>query len=173
MLENDRFILRAPELQDIDTLFNWENDQSIWYLSNTITPFSRFEMEQFILNGNHDIFTEKQFRFMIESKKDKALIGCIDIFDFDPQNSRLGIGILVDQKYRSQGWASEALDVLIDYSFHHLKVHQIYCNILLSNVNSMNLFKRKHFSEIGVKKEWVFHEGEYQDEVLLQLIRKN
>lgn len=173
MLENDRIVLRAPELSDLDTLYEWENDESIWYLSNNLTPFSRFEMEQFILNGNHDIYTDKQFRFMIELKNDQSLIGCIDLFDFDPHHSRVGVGILIDKAKREQGWASDALDLLIDYSILHLKLHQLYCNILSANVKSMNLFKRKHFSEIGVKKEWVFLEGEYQDEVLLQLILKN
>lgn len=173
MLENERLVLRAPELQDLEQMYQWENDQSIWYLSQTLLPFSRFDLEQFILQGNHDIYAEKQYRFMIESKNNNILIGCIDLFDFDPQNERVGVGILIDRQYRQQGWASEALDILIHYCFKQLKVHQLYCNILSSNINSMNLFKRKHFSEIGVKKEWVFHEGKYQDEILLQLIRKN
>jgi len=173
MLENDKILLRAPELNDLDVLFRWENDQSIWHLSQTLTPFSRFDLEQFILNNNRDIYIEKQFRFMIASKVDQSLVGCIDLFDFDPHNARLGIGILVDKKYRKEGWASSALDLLIDYCFQYLKVHQVYCNILSSNIISMQLFKRKHFAEIGVKKEWVFLEGKYHDEVLLQLIRKN
>lgn len=173
MLENEKIILRAPELQDIELLFQWENDQRIWHLSQTLIPYSRFDIEQFILQGNHDIYVEKQFRFMITSKEDQSLLGCVDLFDFDPHNSRVGIGILIDENHRQKGWASEALDVLIPYSFNQLKVHQLYCNVLLSNADSLNLFKRKHFSEIGVKKEWVFHEGKYQDEVLLQLIRKN
>ena len=173
MLENEKIILRAPELHDLELLFKWENDQRIWHLSQTLIPFSRFDIEQFILQGNHDIYMEKQFRFMITSKEDQSLLGCIDLFDFDPHNSRVGIGILIDEKHRQKGWASEALDVLIHYSFNQLKVHQLYCNVLSSNTESLNLFKRKHFSEIGVKKEWVFHEGKYQDEILLQLIRKN
>ena len=173
MLENEKIILRAPELSDLDTLFEWENDQSIWHLSQTLTPFSRFDLEQFILNNNHDIYAEKQLRFMMESKEDQSLVGCVDLFDFDPHNARVGIGILVDEKYRQEGWASTTLDLLMEYCFHHLKVHQVFCNILSSNNSSLHLFKRKHFVEIGVKKEWVFLQGEYHDEVLLQLIRKN
>lgn len=173
ILENENIILRAPELNDLDQLFKWENDQSIWYLSNTLVPFSRFDMEQFILQSNHDIYAEKQFRFMIESKKNAKLVGCIDLFDFDPKNERLGIGILIDENHRKQGYASESLDIIINYSFSHLRVHQLYCNILSSNISSMNLFKRKHFTEIGVKKDWAFIDGKYHDEVLLQIIRKN
>jgi len=170
-LSNNKITLRAPELQDIDSLYKWENDESIWYLSNTNLPFSRFDLEQFILNSNHDVFVEKQYRFMIEKNDSRELIGCVDLFEFDPKNKRVGVGILIDEKYRNQGFASVALDILIQYVFEQLDVHQIFCNILSSNAESLILFKRKQFSIIGVKRDWVFSVGKYHDEVLLQLIR--
>ena len=170
-LSSDKLILRAPELNDLDILYKWENDESIWYLSNTLIPFSRFDLEQFILQGNHDVFSDKQYRFMIEDKDSSELLGCIDLFDFDPANKRAGVGILVDEKHREKGIASQALDIFIDYAFEHLNVHQLYCNILSSNTNSLILFKRKQFSEIGVKKDWVFLDGKYHDEILFQLVK--
>jgi diamine N-acetyltransferase len=170
-LSNNNIELRAPELQDIDILYQWENDETIWYLSNTNIPFSRFDLEQFILNSNHDIYSEKQYRFMIVKTDDMKAMGCIDLFDFDPKNKRVGIGILIDEKYRNQGFATEALSLIIDYAFEQLDVHQLFCNILSSNAESLLLFKRKQFSEIGVKKDWVFLQGKYHDEILLQLIR--
>ncbi len=173
MLENDKIVLRAPELTDLDLLFNWENQTKLWYLSNTLLPFSRFDLEQFILQGNHDIYADKQFRYMITHKSTNEVIGCIDIFDFDAHNERAGLGILIDEKYRNKGWASESLELIINYAFNYLKLHQLYCNILSSNKESLNLFKKKHFSEIGVKRDWVFIESKYHDEILLQLIRKN
>lgn len=173
MLENDKIVLRAPELKDLDILFDWENQTKLWYLSNTLLPFSRFDLEQFILQGNHDIYSDKQFRFMISSKENDEPVGCVDIFDFDAHNERAGLGILIDERHRKKGWASQALDLIIDYSFQQLKLHQLFCNILSSNTESLNLFKKKHFFEIGVKQDWVFIEGKYHDEVLLQLIRKN
>lgn len=173
MLENNKIVLRAPELSDLDLLFAWENQPKLWYLSNTLLPFSRFDLEQFILQGNHDIYADKQFRFMISSKENDEPVGCIDIFDFDAHNERAGLGILIDEKFRKKGWASQALDLIIEYSFKQLKLHQLFCNILSSNTESLNLFKKKQFSEIGVKQDWVFIEGKYHDEILLQLIRKN
>jgi len=170
-LSNNNIELRAPELQDIDILYQWENDETIWYLSNTNIPFSRFDLEQFILNSNHDIYSEKQYRFMIVKTDDMKAMGCIDLFDFDPKNKRVGIGILIDEKYRNQGFATEALSLIIDYAFEQLDVHQLFCNILSSNAESLLLFKRKQFSEIGVKKDWVFLQGKYHDEILLQLIK--
>jgi len=83
-------------------------------------------------------------------------LGCIDLFDFDAKNRRVGLGILIDEKYRKQGFASQAVDIVVQYSFEQLNVHQVFCHVLSSNIDSLNLFKRKHFSIIGVKKDWVY-----------------
>jgi len=170
LLEENNIKLRAPELSDLDTLYVWENDDKLWHLSNSLIPFSKFELEQFIIQGNHDIFSEKQYRFMIEHTQTQELIGCIDLFDFEPHHNRAGIGIIIDEKHQKKGYASTALDILIHYSFEHLKLHQLYCNILSSNTRSIFLFKKKQFSIIGVKKDWVYFDGKYHDEILMQLL---
>ncbi len=170
MLKNEILQLRAPELSDLELIYKWENDTKLWYLSQTLLPFSRFDIEQFILQGNHDIYVEKQFRFMIANLETLQVIGCVDLFDFDAPNKRAGIGILIDSTYRELGFASQALELIIQYARTTLQLHQLYCNILLSNKSSLRLFKRKHFQEIGVKKDWIFIDDKFQDEVVLQLI---
>lgn len=168
--------LRAPELTDLEQIYRWENDKNLWYLSNTLLPFSRFSIEQYILNEQEDLFTKKQARFMIsiqdEANKELFCVGAIDLFDFDPMNKRAGIGILIDSMHRKKGFASRALVQLIDYSFNYLQLHQLYCSILVSNTESLDLFKKQHFSIIGVKKDWVFLNNAWQDEYILQLINQ-
>ena len=172
-MKNDRIKLRAIEPEDIDVLFLWENDQDIWKVSNTTSPFSRFVLEQYIANSHQDIYTNKQLRLMIETVGDeKVTIGSIDLFDFDPKNKRAGIGILIEKEYRNNGYASEALNLLIDYAFGVVDLHQLYCNICDDNETSMKLFQNAGFQVVGVKKEWIKNSEGYQDEYLLQLIRK-
>jgi len=92
--------LRAIEPSDIDLIYSWENDSSIWQLSNTIAPFSKYVIKQFIENSHQDIFQLKQIRLMIEKTDDKVIqtIGSIDLFDFEPMHKRAGVGILVANK---------------------------------------------------------------------------
>ena len=167
--------LRALEPADIDVLYQWENDTNVWHLSNTLTPFSRFTLEQYVLNAGDDIYTTKQLRMMIDlHQEDPArTIGCIDMFDFDPTNMRAGIGIMIIEPERGKGYASEALDLILDYAFNLLQLHQVYSNVIASNTDSLTLFKRKHFSVIGVKKEWLRDKRSWADEYMLQLINKN
>jgi len=97
-------------------------------------------------------------------------IGSIDLFDFDPSNKRAGIGILITDDERNKGYASEALELLISHCFGTLQLHQIYCNISADNQVSLQLFKKHNFISVGLKKEWIFVQGRWEDEYIFQLI---
>ena len=173
MLTGKNIKLRALEPSDVDLLFQWENDEKLWYLSNTLTPFSRFSLEQYVLNSGNDIFADKQMRLMIDlpDKESNTTIGTIDLFDFDPHNQRAGIGILIQEKYRKKGFAAEALDLLLRYCFETLNLHQLYCNIAKFNTASINLFQQAGFEIKGEKKEWLLIGQKWVDEYFLQLIK--
>lgn len=96
----------------------------------------------------------------------------IDLFDFNPQHKRAGIGILIHPDFQQKGFASEALQLLINYCFTHLHLHQLYANITNDNTNSLHLFEKQNFKLIGVKKDWIFSNGTYKDELLFQLINE-
>ena len=162
--------LRAMEPADIDLLYQWENDRKIWPISNSVTPISRFVLEQYVLNSHQDIFTVKQIRMMIDLVDQQKAIGTIDLFDFDPGNGRIGLGIFIIEEVRGKGYAKEALELIIGYCFDTLMVHQIFCNINTKNEISLKLFREKGFEIIGNKKEWLLINNEWNDEYLLQLI---
>ncbi|MCG8702189.1 MAG: GNAT family N-acetyltransferase [Bacteroidales bacterium] len=171
---NNKVLLRALEPEDIDVLYKWENDRTIWHVSNTITPFSKYILRKYIENSYQDIYEAKQLRLMIELhiEDNCRTIGSIDLFDFDPHNKRAGIGILIGEpEERGKGYARIALKELISYAFDVLKLHQLYCNISADNDASISLFKKEGFQLIGVKKEWIKTSSGYSDELLFQLIR--
>jgi diamine N-acetyltransferase len=174
ILTGPRLNLRAIEPEDIDWLFHWENDASLWHLGNTFSPFSRFVLEQYLLTAQNDIFTNKQLRLMIDLKNPDCVnetIGSIDLFDFDPFHRRAGIGILIITPERNKGYASESLELVKNYAFSMLNLHQLYCNIGSNNQNSLDLFRKHGFEECGRKKDWVWHEGIWHDELIFQCIR--
>jgi len=172
MLKKEDISLRSPEPADIDFIFKIENDQSLWHLSNTLTPFSRFDLEQFVMLSDKDIYVTKQARFIIEKEEGTTVktIGAIDIFDFEPQHKRAGIGIMLLEQERGKGIASLALDILIEYSFSVLGLHQLYCNIEEDNEKSLKLFVNKGFRIVGKKEDWNLRNNKWKTELVLQLI---
>lgn len=164
--------LRALEPEDLEFLYEIENNESFWEVSHTQTPFSKYILKQYLENAHLDIFETKQLRLVIEETITKKQLGMIDLFDYNPQHKRAGIGILIHPDFQKKGYASEALSNLIEYAFSHLQLHQLYANITSENTKSLALFKKHNFSEVGTKKDWVLSDGKFKDEVLFQLIKE-
>ena len=118
-----------------------------------------------------DRFELKQVRLMIAHLKTKQCIGCIDLFDFNPQHNRVGVGLVIfDTAHRSKGFATESLKLICAYAKEQLKVHQIFANISVQNKESISLFEKVGFLKTGVKKDWNFHKGTYIAQYLYQYI---
>lgn len=163
--------LRALEPEDLEFVYSIENNESVWEVSNTQTPYSRFLIKQYLENAHQDIYEAKQLRLAICLKDSKAAIGLIDLFDFDPKNSRAGVGLVIAaHANRNKGIGSEALELVINYSFQQLQIHQLYANIGSDNEISLQLFTKFGFQKIGIKKDWIKVNNHYKDELLFQLI---
>ncbi|WP_439184077.1 GNAT family N-acetyltransferase [Carboxylicivirga taeanensis] len=167
----EELVLRALEPEDIDLLYQWENNMDIWEVSNTLTPFSRHQLKKFIEQAQLDVFQTKQLRLIIELEPSKTVVGMIDLFDFDGFHQRAGVGIIIHQQYRQKGYASEALNMFCDYCFNNLGLKQIYANISTENRASISLFEKAGFSLVGIKKQWRKTKDGFTDEALYQLLK--
>ena len=150
-LSDERIVLRAPEPIDVDTLYKWENDTSLWSTGVTLAPYSRKQLWDYIDNYDGDIFAAKQLRFMIDlkngngnvetgvhdSKKElfPTSIGTVDLFDFDAVNA--------------------ALNLVAEYCRARLGLHQLYCTIAETNHPSRALFEKAGFQISGRLKSWL------------------
>lgn len=161
--------LRALEPSDLDFLFTLENDQALWTLSNTLVPFARYTLKQYILHAKQDIFTAKQQRFVISDKAYFPL-GFIDLYDFDPLHHRAGVGLVIDQAYRGMGLGKQALQLIEDYAFNRLQLHQLYAGVGDKNSASLALFAAAGYEQCGFKKDWNYDKNGYQNEVVFQKI---
>ena len=171
-LKGDNIFLRALEPSDLDFLYELENEESLWIVGNTITPYSRFILKEYIANSYRDIYEVKQLRLVICKTEDEGPIGLIDLFDFDPKNKRIAVGIVIFlDKDKQKGFASESLNLISNYAFERLNVHQIYAGITEDNLGSIRLFENAGYKRNGIKKDWTFSEEGFKDEYFYQLIR--
>lgn len=172
-LIGEKVFLRALEPEDLEFLYLLENEESIWEVSNTMNPYSKYILKQYLENSHRDIFEVKQLRLVICNVEDKNPLGFIDLFDFDPKNKRAGVGIIIfNESDRKKGYAKEAIELSCRYAFQHLDLHQLYAGITENNVSSVNLFEKIGFERSGIKKDWIFSEGKYKNEYFYQLTNK-
>ncbi len=173
-LKGKHIFLRALEPTDLDFLYKLENDESLWEVSNTTTPYSMEILQQYLDNSHRDIFEVKQLRLVICKNIDEEAIGFIDLFDFDPKHNRVGVGIVIySEEEKRKGFASDALTITCNYAFSYLNVHQIFAAITEENFGSIQLFENVGFKRCGIKKDWIYFNGKYKTEYSYQLIQNN
>ncbi len=168
MLEDDAIRLRALEPEDLEFLYRWENETSLWDVGNTLAPYSRYNLKQYIAQSHEDIYTLRQLRLVIEAKETHLPLGMIDLFDFEPHHRRAAVGILIIEARRGEGIGRRALCLLHSYAFEFLRLHQLYAHIPAENEASRRLFLGTGYKESGRLKEWLVEGGKYQDVVVVQ-----
>ncbi len=171
MLKNNQIALRAIEPEDLDTLYRWENDASIWQNTGTQAPYSRFQLKQYIESCTANPYHDGQLRLMIVSLDSAEVVGAIDLYDIDPLHSRAGVGIIVQPTFQQRGIATQALTLLVQYACSHLNLHQLYAHITPQNVASLHLFSAVRFVHTATLKEWHKTGGSYVDIEVFQFIK--
>lgn len=169
-LNNDQIYLRAPEPEDLDVMYEMENDPESWDVSSFTVPYSRYVLKQYIEDSQCDVFADKQLRLMIIKRDNNQVVGTIDLTDFVPMHGRAGVGIAVKSEFRRQGFARQALELLIRYSFDFLHFRQLYAYVSVENEASQKLFSSCGFTQIGVLKDWLRVKDGYEDVYFMQLI---
>ena len=159
--------LRAMEPEDLDMLYQIENDSSIWHVGTNNVPYSRYALHDYIAHASGDIYTDKEVRLMIDNENNET-VGIVDLVNFSPQHQRAEIGIVIKKGCRNLGYANAAIRKIISYAHDIVHLHQLYAIVEVSNETSLSLFESLGFSQ-GIRlKEWTFNGTTYTDAVMMQ-----
>lgn len=161
--------LRAPEPEDLEVMYEMENNPSLWEVSCTTVPYSRFMLRQYLEQATGDIFVDKQVRLMVERITDGVVLGCVDLTNYEPLHGRAEIGMAISSAHQAQGVGGRALRMLCKYAYLHLHLHQLVAYIPTDNEPCLQMFRREGFTHHLLLKEWLAcADGHYKDAVLVQ-----
>ena len=165
--------IRAIEPEDLEFLYQNENNKESWLWGGQNNLFSREDLRKFIETSHIDITQTQQKRFIIAQNKDNATIGCIDLFDYDAVNRRASVGLIIyDAQYRNYGYGKEAIELVKDFCFEQLSLHQLYAEVQESNEQSIKLFEKCGFEMCGLKRDWVLKANKWQSIKCYQCINE-
>ncbi|MBO3272936.1 MULTISPECIES: GNAT family N-acetyltransferase [Hymenobacter] len=162
--------LRALEKSDLDFLYQLENDPVIWGVSDTLAPVSRYMLRRYLDHAAADWHEVRQLRLVICATEDERPIGTLDFFNYDPLHQRAGVGITILATERRQGFALAALELVLDYAYHTLRLHQLYCTVSARNTASLRLFRAAGFRRVGVRRDWLRTPTSWDDAVEFQRV---
>lgn len=162
--------LRALEPEDLEILYQIENDQALWQAGATNVPYSRYVLHDYIANTSSDIYADRQLRLMIEDSDEGLVVGIVDLVNFDPRHLRAEIGLVIRPNCRKQGYGKAVVAELCRYATEILHLHQLYVIIAEKNAAALQLFDKFGFSRSAVLQDWLCEGRDYDDAVLMQKI---
>ena len=158
------------EPADVDLLYSWENASEDWWMGATLSPISREAMTQFV-TGNHDIYKDRQLRWMLDASLDATwtTVGAVDMYDFEPRQGRAGVAVHIDQGHRRQGHALRGLQLLARYAPINTWDSGNCMRKFLRPTGLSLLFGLAQFQESGRRTAWIRSaNGDMEDVVTLQ-----
>jgi diamine N-acetyltransferase len=168
MSESPVVTLRAMEPEDLDLLYQIENDKNLWGVGATNVPYSRYVLHDYVANSSGDIYTDKQVRLMVDCQQ--QTIGIVDLINFSPKHCRAEVGMVLMPSYRGKGLGEMILQELAQYAKTVLHLHQLYAVIGVDNAPAIHLFEKIGYSAGRVLTDWLFDGTHYQDAVLMQRV---
>ncbi|MCQ2289510.1 MAG: GNAT family N-acetyltransferase [Muribaculaceae bacterium] len=168
MMHNSTIALRPLEPTDLDVLYKWENDAALWAVSDTVAPYSRRVLWEYLENNTNDIYATRALRLMIVNTDTGEPLGTVDFLNFDPFNNRAELGLLIAAEHRGKGLGRMAIDLMCDYARNHIGLKQLYIYVDTENKVCLKLFGDYGFEQAGLLKSWVKRGTTYHDTVILQ-----
>ena len=159
--------LRAIEPEDLDLLYQIENDQRLWNVGATNVPYSRYTLHDYIATSCDDIYADRQVRLIVENEVGEA-VGLCDLVRFDPQHQRAETGIVILDAKRRQGYAAAALREMSKYAVQVLHLHQLYAVVAADNEAALSLFLKSGYERKNALKDWLFDGKKWADAWVLQ-----
>jgi diamine N-acetyltransferase len=167
-IDGNKIYLRLPEEGDAAHILSWENGDAGLLYNRNGGGATGAAVQSWIANRHHDLIIEKELRMMI-CTKENSLAGSIDLFEYDEENRRAGLGIIVEEHFRRKGLASESIFLVKRHCFQKLGIQSLWCNISASNTASIALFEKCGFGLSGTKRKWRLSSGnDFEDELFFQ-----
>lgn len=171
LLATATLYLRALEPTDLEYLYRWENQSDMWTLGANRSPLSRYQLNNYFETQLHTPFEQMgELRLIVVRMSDQQVVGCVDLYEYDPFHSRAGIAIVIDPLYRKMGYATEAIRLMEQYGGQVLGLHQIFAYVSTLNQPSISLFNRLSYIPVAILREWIKVGGSRQDVQIFQKI---
>jgi RimJ/RimL family protein N-acetyltransferase len=107
-----------------------------------------------------------QFSLAIARRSDDHIVGGITSHGVDMVNGTFSFGISVGDEHKGQGYAGEAVLLLLRYMFDERRFQKCETTVYDYNTASLALHRKLGFVEEGRKRRHLFLGGGYHDAVL-------
>ena len=166
-LVGERIYLSPRNSEDAEKYTEWMNDFEVTDYTGRSHQIVTLEAEKNYLESH--INSEATFA-IVESENDK-LLGTIGLHNIDHFKRTATLGIFIgDKDYRSKGYGTEAIRLILDYGFNYLNLNNIKLDLMEFNERAYVCYKKCGFKEYGRRRKCNFINGRYYDTIEMDIL---
>ncbi len=169
ILESERILLKPIELEDLNFLLNlrWEQEVMNYLIHDPISYKNQLDW------FNNIKKTDVALSVFLKEENELKIIGTIGLYEINARHQRAIWRIRLDPSQQGKGYATEAINLLLDYGFNTLNLNKIISDSFANNIAIVNLTLKLGFKQEGLLVNHYFHKGEFRDAIQFGLLRKD
>jgi len=166
-LIGDRIYLSPRSTEDAEKFTEWLNDfETTDYLGKGAELIS-LEGEKRFLEENHS----PEAIFVIVTLEDNKMIGTVSLERINWVNRCATLGIFIgDKDYRSKGFGTEAINLILEYGFKYMNLYNINLQLLEFNTRALKCYEKCGFKEYGRRRKCKYVDGKYYDTINMDIL---
>jgi RimJ/RimL family protein N-acetyltransferase len=151
ILQGKQVRLRALKRSDADSIQRYADDPEVAeFLPMLPSPYS-FEDARLWINQAHREAREKTgYSFGITRRTDDEVMGMMSLKTVNWTDRNAEIGYWLARDFWGKGYASEALRLILDFVFDHLRLVRAYAVVQEQNLPSIRILEKAGFVREGV-----------------------
>jgi RimJ/RimL family protein N-acetyltransferase len=110
---------------------------------------------------------------VVAASDDERLAGEAVVWGIDLHNRSAHLGLSLLPEYRGRGFGTEVTSLLCYYGFSIRGLHRLQVDTLADNQAMISAATRVGFTQEGVRRQAVWVDGHFMDEVVLGLLSDN
>lgn len=170
-LIGERVVLREYRAEDLSAIRAWVNDKEVTrYLGGAYRRVQTWEQTEEMLTRrlNGDAGGEA---YVISDRQDGKYIGQAELMMIDPVARKAEMAIVLMKERQGMGYALESVKLLAKYSFEEMNLNRVWLKCAEKNERAVRLYERAGFRREGVLRNDLYIDGEYQNAVIMGLLK--
>ena len=163
MLQTKRLWIRPYKQQDEESVYKIINSKEIYRTTLNIPyPYPRDQVGIWLHFTLKNSLYQKGYEWGVFTKEDQY-IGNVGIVNIDHIHKNGEITYFIGEDYWNQGYATEAVKVMLDFAFKQLNLERVQGRCMTQNAASLRVMQKCHFKYEGLARHEVLKDGVYQD----------
>lgn len=172
VLETERLLLRQLTPHDAEDLFEYFSQDAVMEYYDLETFKTLDDARNIITYFNDEFEKGKGFRWALELKSEKKVIGTCGYHNWHPAHSRAEIGYELNPKFWRKSYMKEAVLPILIFGFESMRLHRVDAFTDPANISSEKLLHSLNFKDEGTLRDYFFEKGKFVDAKIFGLINE-